>query len=333
MKRKKPVILLSTYGGHKLGTGHIFRDLELANTLRSQAEVFFHVDGSNGAFEILYKCGLKYVFEGNLKKALEEFCPELVIYDRPYSLGKMEEIGQIKKPKIIALDYFYYDDSRVDAVINIKNHYLEGHSIKKIKKIYEGTEYAIVREEILKQRTKKSKLSRKVKNFLITFGGADPRNNTQKAIQILNRININKFNVGIILGHIFRKGLRYPLEKYFHNYVVSDKVLDMSSWMCWADMAFCGAGTTMMELLCIGCPAVVLPQNKEELDLAREMAGEKALLLLEPGFSMNSAKEKIEELICNSHLRKEIAQKGKKLFNGKGKERIKQIIFQELKGN
>jgi len=331
MVKVKPTILFSTYGGHKLGTGHIFRDLELVESLKPHTKAVFHINSSDRAFNIFHKRGVNQVLRGSLRKAVQQSNPDLIIYDRPYALGRMAETGKSKGIKVIALDYFYYDDGRVNANISIKNHHIEKCEKVRIENIYEGTKYAIIREEILKQRNKKSKPNKEVKNILITFGGADPRNNTQKAIQLLNSISSKRFNVIILIGDIFRKGLGYCLKERIHNYTIKNRVLEIGPLMSWADLAFCGGGTTMMELLCIGCPLVVIPQTKGELELARSVAEKEAILLLECRSFSNSDRNKVEELIQNPSLRGEMCTKGMELFDGTGKSRIKKIILNELK--
>lgn len=330
MGKTKPVILISTYGGHKSGIGHIFRDSELAKSLRSFAKVVFHANGSDEVFELLDERGVSQVLRGNFKEAIQKSCPDLIIYDRPFALGKIRWNSRFKRPRIIALDYFYYNDDSVDVAINIKSHHLNKYKRKQIQNICEGIKYAIIREEILKQK-KRKKMNKKVKNILVTFGGADPKNNTQKVIQILNGINTEKFNVSIIRGCFFEKEVKYSLRKGIHNYIVKNRILNVGSLMRRADLAFCGAGTTMMELLSIGCPTVVLAQTREEFELAKRLAEERALLLLESGCSVDTGRKKVQKFILNPCLRGEMIKKGKQLFDGRGKERIKQIILHNLR--
>ncbi len=329
---KKPTILFSTYGGHNLGTGHVFRDLELAKVLMRDVDVFFHVNGANGAFDILSERGVKHILRGKLKRVLKELDPKLLIYDKPYALGEMEDIGQENGMRVISLDSFFYDDGRIDASINIINHHYKKRRKDRGQRVYEGTQYSIIRDDILKGR-KRRKNRKDIRNILVTFGGGDPRNNTEKVIRMLNNFDEQRFNVQIIRGYIFRKRLAYSLSRGNHDYSVKNKVKDMSALMDWADVAFCGGGTTSMELLCVGCPIVVFPQTKEELAFAKSVADKKALLLIEPGLRMDRAKKKVKKVIEDRSLRNHLSKNGQKLFDGKGKERIKKIVLRSLKGS
>lgn len=330
MIEKVPTVLFSTYGSHKYGAGHVVRDLDLVNSLGIEVNIYFHVNGSDWVYETISEHGIQDILKGSLKAAVKKTSPDLLLYDRPYSCGKIADIYGIHKPKIIGLDYFYYDDDRVDVAINIKNHYLNRHTSKKIEQIYEGVEYAIIRSEILKHRVEGNRVNGKVVNVLVTFGGADPRNHTKRVLQILNCQTQERFNIKIILGYIFRRGLEYRLDKMDHDCEVKSRVREIGALMNWADVAFCGGGTTMMELLCIGCPTVVIPQNDDEMRLAKSISEEGAILLLGKEDTDCSGREKVEELILDPALRKKMVEKGKNIFDGKGKDRIRQFILKEL---
>jgi len=334
MKRDKPTLLISTYGSHKSGTGHIFRDLELARSLRPHADVVFHMDGSDEARAILNRCGIKLLPGGTLKNAIAQSLPDLIIYDKPYTLGRMGDTGATNDFKILSLDNFYYDDHRIDIAINIINHHHHKRSKRPgIKQVLEGTQYAIVRDDILKFKNIRRGVRRRVRNILVTFGGADPKNHTAKVIRSLEGIKESKFKIKIVRGYVFRKGRQYLPKKTFHNYVLQDRVVNMGELMGWADLAFCGAGTTLMELLCNGCPTIVFPQTKDERAFAKSLANQKALMLLPSGSNMVSGRRKIEKVIHDVSLRRKMFIKGKELFDGFGKERIKQLILEHLNRN
>ena len=110
----KPKLLISTYGGHKLGAGHVFRDLELGKCLMDKMMIMFHTDGASKAAEILRQRGIRHIQTGSLQSAIARLKPMMLLYDRPYSLGPMEELG-IARVRTVALDYFYYQDKRINA--------------------------------------------------------------------------------------------------------------------------------------------------------------------------------------------------------------------------
>ena len=115
--------------------------------------------------------------------------------------------------------------------------------------------YAIIRKEILQRRRKRKPIAHRVKNVLVTFGGADPRNNTKQTIDLLNDLPEERLNITIVIGPIFRKGLERSIKLMLkngpHKFFIKKRVLNMADLMARTDLAFCGAGTTMMELLIV----------------------------------------------------------------------------------
>jgi spore coat polysaccharide biosynthesis predicted glycosyltransferase SpsG len=322
------IILFVTYGGNNLGAGHIIRDLNLAKLLKSEAVIYYFANDLSSVKEIFHNYGVTTLLQGELSKLLINIKPDIMIYDRPYSLGKIEPINPLATTKIAALDYFYYDDPRVQIAINIKNHYFNSYNNIKIPQLYEGTQYAIIRDEILFYRDIR-RIKKKVKNILITFGGDDPNNNTTKAINLLNTISDTQFNIKIIKSFMSKSNFDYIAKNSVHNYIIMDPTTKIGSIMNWADLAFSGAGTTMMELLSTGCPTIVIPQNENEFHLARDIANAGAIILLNYREEIHNIAAKVKNLVNDYFLLQNISSKGTILFDGKGKNRIKDIILKK----
>lgn len=322
------IILFISYGGNNLGAGHIIRDLNLAKLLKSEAVIHYFANDLSSVKEIFHNYGVTTLLQGELSELLISIKPDIMIYDRPYSLGKIEPINPLATTKIVALDYFYYDDPRVQIAINVKNHYYNSSNNIKISQLYEGTQYAIIRDEILFYRDIR-RIKKKVKNILITFGGDDPNNNTSRAINLLNTITDTQFNIKIIKSFMSKSNFDYVGANAVHHCVIINPTIEIGSLMNWADLAFCGAGTTMMELLSTGCPTIVIPQSKDELYFACEIANAGAIVLLNYGEEIYNMAVKVKNLVNDYFLRRNMSSKGTILFDGKGKNRIKDIIFKK----
>jgi len=322
------IILFVTFGGNNLGAGHIIRDLNLAKLFKSKAAIYYFANDLSSVKEIFHNYGVTTLLQGKLSKLLTSIKPDIIIYDRPYSLGKIEPINPSATTKIVALDYFYYDDTRVQIAINIKNHYFDSVNNIKISQLYEGIQYAIIRDEILFYRDIR-RIKKKVQNILITFGGNDPNNNTSRAINLLNTITDTKFNIKIVKSFMSKSNFDYIGANTVHHYAMINPTIEIGSLMNWADLAFCGAGTTMMELLSIGCPTVVIPQSEDELHFAREIANDGAIILINHREEIHNMAFKVKDLANDYFLRLNMSGKGKNLFDGKGKNRVKDIILKK----
>ena len=102
-----------------------------------------------------------------------------------------------------------------------------------------------------------------VKNILITFGGVDPNNYTEKIIRTINQYCIEKnIAITIIAGFGYAN---YDSIKGYKNIMIKGNISNISDYMLHADLIFTSAGRTVYEVASIGTPAVVLGQNKREM--------------------------------------------------------------------
>jgi UDP-2,4-diacetamido-2,4,6-trideoxy-beta-L-altropyranose hydrolase len=106
-------------------------------------------------------------------------------------------------------------------------------------------------------------------HVLVTMGGADPDNVTQKVIGALSQLNIPDLHAKIIVGpanpHIER--LRQALSSSTINCELINSVQDMPGLMDWADFAITAAGSTCWELAVLRVPfmTVILAENQEQV--------------------------------------------------------------------
>ena len=108
-------------------------------------------------------------------------------------------------------------------------------------------------------------ITREVNNVLITFGGTDPNNFTEKVIDSILSTNYEG-RINVILG------LGYPdlerlISKYESNPLIQiyRNVSDISEFMFKADIIFTSAGRTMYEVCSLGVPTICICQNEREV--------------------------------------------------------------------
>ena len=93
------------------------------------------------------------------------------------------------------------------------------------------------------------------------------------------------------------------------------------------DLAFCGGGTTLMELAFLGKPVVALPQHEMERKFISEFESVGYLI---PGTEYcikNMEKEPCMAIFQNGVLREKMARSGQKAIDGKGIDRIRNILL------
>ena len=129
--------------------------------------------------------------------------------------------------------------------------------------LYSGHKYYILKDEFNYQSFKEIKED--VDKVLLTFGGTDPNNLTEKVLSaILKSSYKNKIEIILGLGYANKKEIQ---EKYKSNdrIEIFENVKNMSEHMHSADLIFTSAGRTMYEIASLGVPCICLCQNEREL--------------------------------------------------------------------
>lgn len=178
------------------------------------------------------------------------------------------------------------------------------HKPNALKQCFIGLDYLIVDQAIQSIRpVKKSKLGQKV---LIVIGGGDINNQGIKAADYCFN---SGYEVHLVLG---------PLAKPIINempFTVSHNVSNMSALIANCDWMVTNGGSCLFEAVTSGRPAIALPQSEAE----------GAIVSL---FKQNNAI--IGDQLTDIHAEFnpfEVISNGKELLDGKGAERILNIIM------
>jgi hypothetical protein len=109
------------------------------------------------------------------------------------------------------------------------------------------------------------KVTPEVRRVLVTFGGADPANMTEKTIRALAAIP-GDFQVQIVVGLAYepRAALRTWVQELGPRFEVREQVRDMSRRIHAADLVITSAGRTVYEVAAIGTPCLEMCQNARE---------------------------------------------------------------------
>jgi UDP-2,4-diacetamido-2,4,6-trideoxy-beta-L-altropyranose hydrolase len=202
-------LVVLTAGNSKIGFGHLVRCQALVSQLKNTCAVFYAVDDLNGMFKDDRYINLRFqkltsiedillILEGN----------ELVLIDDYQISTSLVSSIQSKTAGIVFIDdlaerYFY-----ADLVINPT----PGFDVSKYIGLMEtqflvGMEYALLRQPFLDL----AKQARKTvnKNLMICFGGSDPKNLTETALQTAIESNFfNEIHVVLGAGHQHYKNIK-----------------------------------------------------------------------------------------------------------------------------
>lgn len=254
----RKVIVFNVSGYQEIGLGHVYNCLTLANQILNHRLIFL-VDKKSG---LAYSKIAESNFEVYLQKAdvLEDdvisLNPFLVVNDRLDTSKESVQRLKEKNIRVVNIEDLGEGAQAADLVINAiypEKEILPRH--------YFGPDYFCAREEFLLHEEKEIEAS--VKTVLLSFGGVDPCNLTQKVLQSIHlfckQANIK---IKVVLG----LGYQHPESlKPFSAIEIHRNVQSISDFMYEADIAFSSAGRTIYELALIGTPSIIVAQNEREM--------------------------------------------------------------------
>jgi len=256
LKRKH--ILFVVTGNNTVGLGHVYNTLLIANDILNHKVTFLIDKKSELAFNAIKSKNYPVIIQQNddIIDDVMLINPDIIINDRLDT--SKEYMQQLKKQnyKVVNFEDLGIGCEEADVVINaiypekdvLPNHYF-------------GHDYFVLRDEFILSELKAVKQD--VKNILITFGGVDPNNYTEKVIRTINGYcSENNIKITVIAGFGYEK---YDTINEYSNVAVKQNVSNISDYMLKADLIFTSAGRTVYEVASIGTPAIVMEQNKREM--------------------------------------------------------------------
>ena len=249
------MIVIATKYSHKIGYGHLFRSINLIKTIGRD------------------KCLLLINSRKNISKYLKGIKTEIVNYDLTNWEDKYLKDNRITiwindrlvtkeshKKKLEKNNIFsvFLDDKNINKdrlniaqniqiVKNIKNNVISRKNLLILKKVSDG--------KIFKRTS--------IKNIMITFGGSDTYNITNKVIK---NLNINEFKGSIYLGPGYKSQIKNYSKSTFK--IISD-VKNLENQMYKYDLIICGGGITPFNAASQGLPSLIIACEKHEIETAK----------------------------------------------------------------
>tara|TARA_B100000378_G_scaffold32530_1_gene24359 strand:+ start:709 stop:1770 length:1062 start_codon:yes stop_codon:yes gene_type:complete len=194
-------------------------------------------------------------------------------------------------------------------------------------KLLLGPKFAILGSEFLKMRSKMKQRSGSCKNFLISFGGTDPNNETIKASIAINKLKIKDMEVNVVVGisnpntvEIKNFCLGKPNFRFHYQ---TDKMAELMSN---SDLSLGAGGITSWERCCLGLPSLVsiLSKDQEEVTTTLGKFGCAVNLGKAESVTADNYIKIIQSL--DEDMLKQMSDNCLELVDGKGISRIKRII-------
>lgn len=330
-------ILFRVDASPQIGLGHLMRCLTLASAFKKAGKecIFISKNYSESIIKKIIEYGyivelipVKTDLEEDLEliiKKVAKYQPRIIITDS-YNIDEiyLRKLKELKK-FLITIDDMALIHFASDIIINQNlGITASDYSKERYSKLLLGPKYAIIREEIKLKHQIKRQINIDVRNILVTMGGADIDNQTNKVITAINRIK-SKIRVTIVVGPScpYEKELRKIVANN-NKFILKTDVKNMSDLMMEADIAISGGGTTCWELACLGLPSIIIILAKNQFRNVEELS--KKGIFIKLGYYKNVSCKEIElaviDLIMDIEKRNEMSIKGKKLVDGQGVKRI-----------
>jgi UDP-2,4-diacetamido-2,4,6-trideoxy-beta-L-altropyranose hydrolase len=141
-----------------------------------------------------------------------------------------------------------------------------------------GSSYALVRDEFLEARERRltsagQQAGRKAQ-VLVTMGGADPAEGTELVLEAIGQSE-EPMHLRVVVGGSNPRveairAAAARLSDHVVEVIVDSR--DMAGEMLWCDVAVTAAGSTCLELACVGVPALTLVLGDNQAPVAAELA-------------------------------------------------------------
>ena len=337
MNKTKSNILFRISGGQafgkELGTGHIYRSMNLAKKLISH-NIFFLLEDYGNSYQILAKNGFKNIkiikkeisLNSDIdisKKTIQKNNIDILIIDKFDSNTKKYAKHMHKLIKTIVIPDVNKIDYDVDLVING----FIGYKNSKIKNRFGtrcllGPKYQILNEQFEKNNSrKKEKFS-----LLVTFGGFDEHNLLDLFCSRIENF-IDKISVKIILGAATKKSKKVRLLelKYPKSVKIINSTNNMKKELSDVEYGLCSGGITTYEFASLGIPFAIICQYKHQLHTAKEW--NKKNIALNLGYPNSQTKFRIDNFLEQIISKKINLKTQKSLVDGFGAKRISNEIL------
>lgn len=335
-------VLFRVDGSLEIGLGHIMRCLAIAQEFKQQL-------GLDPIFALKY-------YDKKVSQLIKRFgfnVREIGDDKTSNDALSIEEIAQKYKAKIIIMDLSHAaivnkarDFSNVLKELKGKGYYLvviDGglehdcislrqkiisdmviipyfdsekivYKLNKKAKALLGPDYFVFRNEFRQARKRDKRIKKNIENILLTMGGSDPFELTPKIVKFLIRLGKSSLSIHIIQGLNFSSKVKNKIKElrkeWDGNYNVLNGTNNMADLMNRCDMAIINKGLTQYEAAFIGIPYLAV--TKQDFNSPELLAS------------------KIKKIFNNVKLRRNLSKKRKQQLDGKGVNRIIEVISKDV---
>jgi len=257
LNRKK--IAFYVNGNNTRGMGHIYRALELADEFFSKPDIYYdsnQTDRSvfgNTTHNLIPVDGIAELFECCKREKYTLFVNDILTTSIDYMIGLR---SVLPNAKIINFEDDGEGIYKADLVFNALYH------DSSLNHVYAGELYYISSKTFMFYEP--IEINENVKKVFISFGGADPKNYSDRLLSIISKPEYKKYEFVVVLGRAKQNVEALIQYNTYENVTVLHDVKNMPELMSQCDVAITSRGRTAYELAMLGIPSIVMAQNERE---------------------------------------------------------------------
>jgi UDP-2,4-diacetamido-2,4,6-trideoxy-beta-L-altropyranose hydrolase len=324
------MIVIRADGGKTIGMGHLMRTSVLAQELKKYTDVCYVCSNEYAeGIHFLRDKGFKVLETDNVLETLMQSKAKAIITDH-YSISSTY-INEVRAHfKVVG----YIDDNvaysyKADFILN-QNFGAEQLNYENSKPcdLLVGIDYLLIREEF--RNLEPIKIKEKVEKVLITVGGSDYFNLTEKILEIVCDL---PFHFYVVIGPAFpyQNKLYNRYNEYENIHFEVEPTMSKVAQKC--DMAISSCGSTLYELALVGIPTIGINIADNQVALAKRM--EEACMIWSLGDIKSLLSEQINEalmkLAYNKKERLSLQQANRSRVNGNGAKKVAEYIMGKVR--
>jgi UDP-2,4-diacetamido-2,4,6-trideoxy-beta-L-altropyranose hydrolase len=336
---KPGALLIRADASLAIGTGHVMRCLALAQAWQDArgSAVFAMADTTPAVEERLLAEDFEVVRiaarRGSVADAeetgreAERRSSSWIVVDG-YEFGAVYQ-GNLKSRSLKVL---FIDDNGhaggypADVVLNQNAHACESFYSERDAptRLLLGLRFAMLRREFRPWRGRTREISATARRVLVTMGGSDPDNVTERVVRVI--LAEPSLDATVVVGgsnpHLAQ--LKELITGGAQNVRLVENVANMPELMAQADIAISGAGTTSLEMCFLGLPALLIVLADNQRASAYELNRRGAAITLGEGVEIQSSilAAALFRLGNSQRERQAMSERGRELVDGNGVERV-----------
>ena len=329
----------------QIASGHIMRCISIAQAFKDAGEDVTFLISDENPVQMLKRADMEYVILhsvwNQLMDEVDNVKSLLHSYDNPYLIIDTYQVSKGYVEALLPYARICYLGSKPEYLGNLQalvnystdiDYEFYSSNYGSTTKLLLGAAYAPLRKEFLDVLHKESLDGRC--RILLTTGNTDQRQYVEKIMSAIVASPIFcQLVINVVVGGMFEnKEKLHSLYDNIENVHLHENVKSMSSLMGGSDLAISANGTTVYELAAARVPTISFSMVEEQIKSAQKLdelgvvdyCGE---IYLAEGQCIEGIIKKIEKYATSIEARKALATKANSIVDGRGCERIADILL------